>query len=744
MNIKIKFVVLFLLQIFISTYAQEDSVKVQNAADKVFLNIKLRPIPFTLEGESLKKLEFVNHMDESSPGSPDLPSKTFFIAIPPESKVNLKINNIKTEILQNVQPEANPKVFLKDTIMYYSKSQINPKYSSSDIYPVNICEIIGYTWLRGYYCVAIRVNQYCYKWKERSLIELISVQVEMNLESVKPFVHSTVSSQYFNSTLQKEIVNFKTADQYRSHRIYSINDSSDNWIDYNSEYVKLNLLRDGIYRITYSDLVNYGIDPSSINPLKLKIFEKGTEIPLYVFGENDLSFDQGDYIEFYATKNYSGEDYHEIVATGEDYKNYMDRYSDTTTIWLNWNGSNGKRIFIQNSGPSGISDTLQSHIAFNHFENDQRLWYYDAVQPRVQLPFWQENKVWTWLVQGQSGSSSINATCSDIVPNKLVYITSRLISYSADNIVTNAHRFGMSINSTTPQDTIVFNFKQTVNFSSQYNSNQLSSGNNIIRIFGLPNDASVFHQALIDWVDFDYERYNVAVNDSLLIRVGSGYQENLRIIKVENVTVPQSQMLVYKIKPNLKQIKFFTLTGSVLTFADTVSSDDEYFIINGNSTLEPIFVKKKMFEDLRNQTSGADEIIISNKLLQNSVNAYYNFINSNYNLSTKLIYVDDIFDEFSYGYNKPEAIKNFLEYAYSNWPAPAPSYLLLIGDANYDYKKKTTPPPVVDRKNLVPSYGFPVSDTWFTMWDSTNINLPQMYVGRIPAETNDEVMRYFK
>ena len=46
------------------------------------------------------------------------------------------------------------------------------------------------------------------------------------------------------------------------------------------------------------------------------------------------------------------------------------------------------------------------------------------------------------------------------------------------------------------------------------------------------------------------------------------------------------------------------------------------------------------------------------------------------------------------------------------------------------------------KKNLVPSYGNPVSDNWYAMWDSTNLNIPQMYVARIPANNNDEVLSY--
>jgi len=735
---------LLLLQLFFIAYSQQDQVTVNDSNDKIILNFDLKSRPFVLNGTGIKTVEFVNHRDESSPGSPNLPSKIFYIAIPPQSKVEIKILNEQTKLYKDVQPESNPKVYLKDSVINYVKTEIDKKYYSSGLYPTPECEVLDYVWLRDYYCAAIRINQYRYDWLNRNLSELKNIDIELNLKDIKPFTPAWNESHFFDKVLQDVIVNYSQANKYRGTSNYANDDSTGNWIDYNAEYVKLNIPEDGIYRITYNDLLSYGINPSSIDPLKIKIYNKGIEIPLFVFGETDLSFDSGDYIEFYCEKNYSGENYKKVVQTGEDYKNYLDRYSDTTTVWLNWSGNNGKRITIQNIILSGVADTLQSHIAFKHFEKDLRLWYYDSVLPRVQLPFWQENKVWTGDFVGQSGSSTVSFTANNFVPDSPVKITARVISNAADNVSANAHRLGMGLNSLSSQDTIVFDFKQTVNFNSNYNSNQLLSGNNSITIYGLANDFSVFHQVLIDWVDVEFERNNVAEDDSLTIRVAEGYQNGIRIIKVGNITLPANQILVYKTKPNFKKITSVKLNDSVLVFTDTVTTGDEYYIVGENAFSKPVFIKKKEFVNLRDVSKGADDIIISNKILQNSANVYLDFIKGNYNLRAELIFVDDIFDEFTYGYNKPEGIRDFLKYASSNWIAPAPAYLLLLGDANYDYKKKLTPAPIIDRKNLVPSYGDPVSDAWFTMWDTTSINIPQMFVGRIPAENDDEVFRYLQ
>jgi hypothetical protein len=48
--------------------------------------------------------------------------------------------------------------------------------------------------------------------------------------------------------------------------------------------------------------------------------------------------------------------------------------------------------------------------------------------------------------------------------------------------------------------------------------------------------------------------------------------------------------------------------------------------------------------------------------------------------------VEDIFDAFGFGESRPEAIRNFLAYAYHHWRAPSLRYVLLLGDATYDFK----------------------------------------------------------
>jgi hypothetical protein len=52
--------------------------------------------------------------------------------------------------------------------------------------------------------------------------------------------------------------------------------------------------------------------------------------------------------------------------------------------------------------------------------------------------------------------------------------------------------------------------------------------------------------------------------------------------------------------------------------------------------------------------------------------------------NVKVVNIDDIYDEFSYGLHTGHAIYDFLAYANSGWQTPRPSYVLIIGDASYD------------------------------------------------------------
>ena len=102
-----------------------------------------------------------------------------------------------------------------------------------------------------------------------------------------------------------------------------------------------------------------------------------------------------------------------------------------------------------------------------------------------------------------------------------------------------------------------------------------------------------------------------------------------------------------------------------------------------------------------------------------------------------MVDVADIFDEFGYGLVSPQAIKDFITYAYENWQAPAPQYVLLVGDTTYDYKDNRN----LGTVNYVPGYliytthlGETISDDWYVQVSGADA-VPDLYIGRLPANS---------
>jgi len=109
-------------------------------------------------------------------------------------------------------------------------------------------------------------------------------------------------------------------------------------------------------------------------------------------------------------------------------------------------------------------------------------------------------------------------------------------------------------------------------------------------------------------------------------------------------------------------------------------------------------------------------------------------------LVSKAVAIEDVFDEFGGGESSPEAIRDFLSYAYHEWTAPSPRYVLLLGDASYDYKDygqtgvaNPVPPLMVKT-----SFLWTASDPTLAAVNGDDI-LPDLAIGRLPASTVEDV-----
>jgi len=103
-------------------------------------------------------------------------------------------------------------------------------------------------------------------------------------------------------------------------------------------------------------------------------------------------------------------------------------------------------------------------------------------------------------------------------------------------------------------------------------------------------------------------------------------------------------------------------------------------------------------------------------------------------LLSRAVAVEDVYEEFGYGEARPEAVKEFLEYAYHHWRSPSIRYVVLFGDATYDGKDYlgtgvVNRVPALTRKT---SYLWTASDPGYAAVNGEDL-LPDLAVGRLPA-----------
>ena len=141
--------------------------------------------------------------------------------------------------------------------------------------------------------------------------------------------------------------------------------------------------------------------------------------------------------------------------------------------------------------------------------------------------------------------------------------------------------------------------------------------------------------------------------------------------------------------------------------------------------------------NLHSTSNGADYILISPSDFLPAAEQLANH-RAAQGLRTKVVDLEDVYDEFGYGLSVPEAISDFLKHAFENWQPPAPTYAVLVGDGTFDPKNH------LDQGNVnhVTPYLAAV-DPWMneTAADNRYVSIsgddfwPDIVLGRLPVNS---------
>ncbi len=252
-----------------------------------------------------------------------------------------------------------------------------------------------------------------------------------------------------------------------------------------------------------------------------------------------------------------------------------------------------------------------------------------------------------------------------------------------------------------------------------------------------PNDTgALVDVTYLDQVELAYTRHLQAEDGRLIFTAEPGQP-----VEVEGLEA--ADVLVWDITDpaSPQPLSGYQASGGTVRFDEpAVDGQRTYAVAARSALLAPKAITPAGSVDLRDNPQGADYIAVVHPDFVEALQPLVDHRRGQ-GLRVTVATPQDVYDTFSGGMPDPAAIRDYMAYARQNWPGPAPRFLLLVGDASFDYQgflPGGTP-------SLVPAYllsthfvGETASDNWFVSLEGDD-DLPDMAVGRIPAQTPQQV-----
>jgi hypothetical protein len=658
--------------------------------------------------------------EDQKEGSPQLPSDALTLGIPFGASLVVDLIEPVYDLAQNQLVAPSPIYRMtqeREAVAVYKEDAAI--YSQDRFFPSRQVIVDPPCVLRQQRLATIRLAPYQYNPAKRTLRCLLKARIQIRLvpdtgnNTGFPQAAAPLNDPYFEEVYKSLMWNYDQARQWRRPIPRSVSltgDPTRDWFETGKVYYRILVAEDGWYRITSFDLAAAGADLSQIDLGSLKIIWRGNEVPIYVLPDTT--------IEFYGLRNYGD-------------STYFDYYTDTSTYWLTWGGPQGLR-FSPSPQPSGVAGlSIQSSLVTKHYEQN-KAFYRGATDAEIieNGPF--PGKGWVWQFLSPDGVFTSSFVLDNIDSLSRPFSTLRVWLFgSTSNVPPVSHKAMFWMNDSLVGE-ISFGQRTGALFNATFPTRWLRNGSNTVTIKSIDTQTSP-NQFYVDWFEIDYQGFLNATDDQLFFSSPATSGTSPVVFTVTGFSNPQID--VFDLTGNRK-IESGTITGSqatgyIIVFNDTLSSPRKYMVVSSSGARPVLPPTSKLFSDIRANPQGADYIIITHKNFLRSAQQLAAHRQSVNRVRTKVVIVDDIYDEFNYGVFNAEAIKSFLKYAYQNWTPPAPTYVLLFGDACRDFHHFV---PTNPKLNYVPSYGIPESDNWFGCFDSVYTFLPSLLIGRLSVE----------
>ncbi len=523
---------------------------------------------------------------------------------------------------------------------------------------------------------------------------------------------------------------------------------ANSWINFNQQYYKVSVSKEGIYTLTYSDLQSANFPVNSVDPRLIKLYHRGTEQAIFVQGEADAVFNATDFIEFYGQKNDGTLDKNLYKPSSLQPHSFYNLYSDTTAYFLTYSliPPAGKRM-------ASFDETNVTGIPKEVFHNEQRQLVLtnnyaggNTQSDVLQYTQFDQGEGWTGAAirQSQSIDYVIDLANNTMPAAGLPQVEMLLVG--RDNIPHSAQVFaGANSGSLRTITSVSFFGYETPLVTSTLNWSDIGAdGRMTVRITA---DATTTNrnQLSVSYVNLTFpQRFNALGLNEKIFRLTAN-ASNKSYLEIDN---PSPNLRVWDVTDpdNTLIIKTRTAGAALSAVVDNTSSPRN--LLASNLTSTPI-IKSISFRQI--DAAVSNYLIITNNALtkpalgySNVVKAYaeYRASNAGGKYDTLTVTVDQLYNQFNYGETSPLGIYEFMKYMVGKGN---PKYLFIIGKGRdiYSYSAyQRLTAPINEFKDLVPSAGLPASDIAYSAGIGGTAFAPKLATGRLPASTPAQVAAY--
>lgn len=298
----------------------------------------------------------------------------------------------------------------------------------------------------------------------------------------------------------------------------------------------------------------------------------------------------------------------------------------------------------------------------------------------------------------------------------------------------NDHRVAVSLNGV-PLGEVVFSGLSRYETDLAVPAGVVRAGDNTVELLATLSPGATQNDLFVDRFELFYTRDTTASNGTLEVAT-----TGRRAVTVGGF--PDSRLWVFDLAdplaPRLLKEAQISFSGAdYLVSFGSGSEPGRYLVASQSAWLSPTWIRPDAPSSLATSDRGAEYLVVTAHDLVASAGALADLRAAD-GLSTAVVDIEDVYDEFNAGSPSPHALHDFLDFARTHW-SPAPRYVVLAGNGDFDYRGL-----LGYGGNLVPpllvatSYGLFASDA--VLADLVgNDGIPDVAIGRLPVRNASEL-----